>query len=268
MPSKHREEGVCKVKSFRLQLLYLSAHNFCRLFITKQFWPSHSSLSHQKGFKAHMLLQHLHCHLRIGTQSSLQPLQHYPQHTHTLLQLPLRCTDTNGQNYQVYTKQEKSVHLIFTIKAVEAQFKRTLYNSIASGNLPPFQLPCHRSLPLPPPPTSGSSQHAQSRAPAQSPYLQEQHAGCMGCSTTWGRGMRVLANPEPLLPSLSMFGGKGRGGQPIQAEHQALLSSQRARDQLPRAVPRHQVGVQLIGYLHMSSPPSPSALPGMEQESL
>lgn len=143
MPSKHREEGVCKVKWFCLQSLYLSAHNFCRLFITKQFWPSHSSLSHQKGFKAHMLLQHLHCHLRRGTQSSLQPLQHYPQHTHTLLQLPppLRCTDTNGQNYQVYTKQEKSVHLIFTIKAVEAQFKRTLYNPIASGNLPPFHLP-------------------------------------------------------------------------------------------------------------------------------
>lgn len=34
MPSKHREEGVCKVKWFCLQSLYLSAHNFCRLFIT------------------------------------------------------------------------------------------------------------------------------------------------------------------------------------------------------------------------------------------
>lgn len=219
MPSKHREEGVCKVKWFCLQSLYLSAHNFCRLFITKQFWPSHSSLSHQKGFKAHMLLQHLHCHLRRGTQSSLQPLQHYPQHTHTLLQLPppLRCTDTNGQNYQVYTKQEKSVHLIFTIKAVEAQFKRTLYNPIAleiyllSISLPqvsPLATPpplleavsTHRAVPQPKARTCRSSMPAAwAAAPpgaAGCGSWQTQSPSCRACPCSVGRGERRSAHPS------------------------------------------------------------------------
>lgn len=48
----------------------------------------------------------------------------------------------------------------------------------------------------------------------RAPYLQlllpgEQSGAWMGCSTTRGLGIRVLATAEPCLPSLSMSGGEG-----------------------------------------------------------